>query len=403
MSLLDVRLDCGALISSTSYSGFNLNLVQPMAWAEDTNIGMTLRSFIVLWILCSLFSPDDENKQLGTLGEEFGIAGDIWWGEYIQSRVLRQQDALALWGQWPYLSILCTWGFVWWDVSVLWGQYLHRRHRALWVDALHLRGQYCCSIATLIIACMDNIVFMLLYFALWISWYSGRKTTAIQLYLADLHCECRTEHSIRHWRLKLWDVISMWRTDLESERCVLTVFCIQKKVVQFEPFMNHFVLEKLVTSLTDELVIYVWMRTSLLWELLEVFWLFWNRVGNKLVCWLVAAGIVSTNLYLKNLRFVNWKPEIEFTSWDIGSRELCVRSSFNERKLLCHLTWHQTDQQREHMFFGFASFVSCFVRCVCVSPTDRVASGAKRRSPTSACGSRGWNNLFDTTVIQSFV
>ena len=37
------------------------------------------------------------------------------------------------------------------------------------VDALHLCGQYCCSIATLIIACMDNIVFMLLYFALWIS------------------------------------------------------------------------------------------------------------------------------------------------------------------------------------------------------------------------------------------
>ena len=31
----------------------------------------------------------------------------------------------------------------------------------------------------------------------------------------------------------------------------------------------------------------------------------------------------------------------------------------------------------------------CFVCCVCVSPTDRVASGAKRRSPTSACGSRG--------------
>ena len=38
------------------------------------------------------------------------------------------------------------------------------------------------------------------------------------------------------------------------------------------------------------------------------------------------------------------------------------------------------------MFFGFVSFVSCFVRCVCVSPTDRVASGAKRRSPTSALG-----------------
>jgi hypothetical protein len=28
----------------------------------------------------------------------------------------------------------------------------------------------------------------------------------------------------------------------------------------------------------------------------------------------VAAGIVSTNVYLKDLRFVNWKPGIEFTS-----------------------------------------------------------------------------------------
>ena len=31
-------------------------------------------------------------------------------------------------------------------------------------------------------------------------------------------------------------------------------------------------------------------------------------------CRLLAAGIVSTNLYLKNLKFVNWKPGIEFTS-----------------------------------------------------------------------------------------
>ena len=191
----------------------------------------------------------------------------------------------------------------------------------------------------------------------------------------------------------------IWRVNVVFGQC----FVFRRRYLySSESFMNHFVLEKLVTSLTSELVIYVWMRTSLSWELLEVFRLFWTCVGNKLVCWLVAAGIVSTNLYLKNLRFVNWKPEIEFTSWDIGSRELCVRSPFNERKLLCHLTWYQTDQQREHMFLVplLGSFLVC---CVCVSPTDRVASGAKRRSPTSACGSRGWNNLFDTTVIQSLV
>ena len=92
-----------------------------------------------------------------------------------------------------------------------------------------------------------------------------------------------------------------------------------------EPFMNHFVLEKLASKLTNWLVIYVWMRTSLLWELLEVFRSFWIHLVEKLVCRLVAAGIVSTNLYLKNLRFVNWKPGIEFTSWDIGSREWCQK------------------------------------------------------------------------------
>ena len=40
--------------------------------------------------------------------------------------------------------------------------------------------------------------------------------------------------------------ISMWKTDLEKELCVLTIFCIQKKVVQI-PCVNHFVLEKLVS------------------------------------------------------------------------------------------------------------------------------------------------------------
>ena len=53
------------------------------------------------------------------------------------------------------------------------------------------------------------------------------------------------------------------KTDLEKELCVLTILCIQKKVVQI-PCVNHFVLEKLVTSLTNELVIHVWMRTSLI-------------------------------------------------------------------------------------------------------------------------------------------
>ena len=168
----------------------------------------------------------------------------------------------------------------------------------------------------------DDIVLRRLWSTLWIGYYSGRKTSAIQLYLADLHWQCRTEHSIRHWSLNLWDAISMWKADLKKERYVLIMFCIQKKVVQI-PCVNHFVLEKLASKLTNGLVIHVWMRTSLLWELLEVFRCFWIHLVKSEFCRFIAAGIVSTNLYLKNLRFVNWKPEIEFTSWDIGSKDWC--------------------------------------------------------------------------------
>ena len=39
----------------------------------------------------------------------------------------------------------------------------------------------------------------------------------------------------------------MWKADLEKERYVLTMFCIQKKKVVQIPYVNHFVLEKLVS------------------------------------------------------------------------------------------------------------------------------------------------------------
>ena len=42
--------------------------------------------------------------------------------------------------------------------------------------------------------------------------------------------------------------------------------------------------------------------------------MFLNSSSEIEFCRPVAAGIVSTDLYLKNLRFVNWKPGIEFTS-----------------------------------------------------------------------------------------
>ena len=51
MSLIRSNTDCGVLISSTSYSGFDLSLVQLIAWTEGTYIGLTLRLFLVSWTL----------------------------------------------------------------------------------------------------------------------------------------------------------------------------------------------------------------------------------------------------------------------------------------------------------------------------------------------------------------
>ena len=160
--------------------------------------------------LSSLISPSDGNIQLETLGEEFGLAGSIWWREHI----------LELWGQWPYWRILLVWEFVMRCFGI--------------VRTIPTSSSFISPEADGIISAyrFRKQPVLKRLFALWIGYYSGRKTTAIQLYLADLHCECRTEHSALHWGLKLWDAISMWITDLEMELCVPTMFCIQKNIVQ---------------------------------------------------------------------------------------------------------------------------------------------------------------------------
>ena len=132
-------------------------------------------------------------------------------------------DALALWGQWPYLLILFVWEFGgWWDVSVLWGQYLHHRHRDLQIIHLILDyAFYCfkecrCSSTILIIAYKGNIVLTRFCLTLWIGYYSGRKTTAIQLYLADLHWECGTEclaSTLRFEAMRCYLYVENWFGD----------------------------------------------------------------------------------------------------------------------------------------------------------------------------------------------
>ena len=178
-----------------------------------------------------------------TLGEEFKLAESIWWGEATTLWVWTMRCIGIVRTMAIFIRLICL-KVLWWDVSVLWGQYLHHRHRDLWIIHLILWCAFYRSWDDFGYLYEDDIVLKRLWSTMWFSYYGGRKTSAIQLYLADLHWQCRTEHSILHWGLKLWDAISMWKADLEKERCVLTTFCIQKKVVQI-PCGNHFVLEKL--------------------------------------------------------------------------------------------------------------------------------------------------------------
>jgi len=176
--------ECGVLISSTSYSGFYLSLVQLIAWAEDTYIGLTLRFPIVSSTLRSLLSPSDENIQLETLGEEFKLAGSIWWREYIRLWVLGQWDALALWGQWPYLFILFVWEFCdemfryCEDNTYIIVIVIYRSD--IWSGiASFIASKNVVVLRQLWLSRKDNIVLKRLWFTLWISYYGGRKTTAI--------------------------------------------------------------------------------------------------------------------------------------------------------------------------------------------------------------------------------
>ena len=212
--------------------------------------------------------------KLETLGEEFKLAGNIWWREPIMLwawtlRCIGIVRTMIIFGHLICLRVL------WWDVSVLWGQYLHHRHRGLWIMHLIVWCAFYRSWDDFGYLYEDDIVLTRLWSTLWIGYYSCRKTSAIQLYLADLHWQCWTEHSILHWGWKLWDAISMWKADLEKELCVLTMLCIQKKVAQ-TPCVNHFVLEKLVSVwLLSWLFTFGWEPVWFenFWKCFDDFWI----------------------------------------------------------------------------------------------------------------------------------
>ena len=70
-----------------------------------------------------------------TLGEEFNLAGSIWWGEATTLWVWTMRCIGIVRTMAIFIRLICP-RALWWDVSVLWGQYLHHRHRDLWI--IHL-------------------------------------------------------------------------------------------------------------------------------------------------------------------------------------------------------------------------------------------------------------------------
>ena len=119
--------------------------------------------------------------QLETLGEEFKLAGNIWWRESIMLwtwtlRCVGIVRTMIIFGHLICLRVL------WWDVSVLWGPYLHHRHRGLWIIHLILWCAFIVPEMTLIISVRTTLFLRRRWSILWIGYYSGRKTSAIQLY-----------------------------------------------------------------------------------------------------------------------------------------------------------------------------------------------------------------------------
>ena len=211
--------------------------------------------------------------QLETLGEEFKLAGNIWWREPTILWVWTW-DALALWGQWPYLVILFVWEFcdemfrycednTYIIVIVTYGSYT-------WSYGVH----FIVPEKTLVISMRTTL------FGEDFGLHCGLAITVVER-LQRYNCIWLTyidnveQNILFYIEVGSCEMLSLCgKTDLEKE------LCVSDYVLYSEEGCTDTLCESLrsweVSQLvTNELVIHVWMRTSLIWELLEVFRWFW--------------------------------------------------------------------------------------------------------------------------------
>jgi hypothetical protein len=208
-----VHLTCSLnpTLCSRSRISCPLNLQsQPTTWAENTTFRPIVHRFDIEISEIEGWFSVGRSLHSGALGSllvclrhrtvwSLQVMRTYSW-KFLRRVWLTESIWLVLWGQWPYWRILPDWE--------------------------------CCVMRCLfLLECRRFSLKARSWMLLW-SWELERCICLSWSYLTSIHSECRTEHSVLHG-LKLWDgVIFMWRTDLEMELCVPTMFCIQKNIVQ---------------------------------------------------------------------------------------------------------------------------------------------------------------------------
>ena len=211
--------------------------------------------------------------QLETLGEEFKLAGNIWW-----------REPTILWGLDPEMHWHCE------DNGHIWASYLS--------ESFVMR---CFGIVRTIPTSssswpMDHTLDLMVCILSFLRW--------LWLSLWGRHCLDKTLVYIVDWLLQWskdfsdttvfgWPTLTMSNRTfysplrLETVRCYLYVenwFGERTLCSDYTLYPEEGCTDTLCESLrswevsqlvTNELVIHVWMRTSLIWELLEVFRWFW--------------------------------------------------------------------------------------------------------------------------------
>ena len=162
---------------------------------------------------------------------------------------------------------------LWWDVSVLWGQYLHHRHRGLWIIHLILWCAFIVPEMTLIIS-MRTTLFCttLIYIVDWLLQWSKDFSDTTVFGWPTLTMSNRTFYSpLRLETVRCYLYVENWF----GERTLCSDYVLYSEEGCTDTLCESLRSWEVSQLVTNELVIHVWMRTSLIWELLEVFRWFW--------------------------------------------------------------------------------------------------------------------------------